>query len=91
MSVRLQFECPHEAAHPPVESVDAEAPAELPSTIPCAAGGTPHALHRERLEPNGGLTGCLACGHPELYTQKDFPRTAGLAIVVVAAVVAPFT
>jgi hypothetical protein len=39
----------------------------------------------------GGLVGCAACGHPELYTRKDFPRSVGIAIVVVAAVLAPFT
>ncbi len=49
------------------------------------------ALQREHLAPGGGLTGCLVCGHPELYTQKDFPRRVGVAIVVVAAVLAPFT
>jgi len=39
----------------------------------------------------GGLTGCVACGHAELYTRKDFPRALGVGIVVVAAVLAPFT
>jgi len=48
-------------------------------------------LHLERLTAEGGLAGCLACGHPELYTQRDFPRAAGIGIVVVAAVLAPFT
>ncbi|HED66422.1 MAG TPA: hypothetical protein ENJ09_12825 [Planctomycetes bacterium] len=48
-------------------------------------------LHWDRLEPGGGLRGCLACGHPELYTQKDFPRPLGIAIVVLAALLAPFT
>ena len=33
----------------------------------------------------------MACAHPELYTQKDFPRALGFAIVGVAAVLAPFT
>ena len=46
--------------------------------------------HPENLAPTGGLTGCLACGHPELYTQKDFPRAVGIAIVVVAALLVPF-
>jgi hypothetical protein len=91
VSVRLAFECPAGGTHPPLETVDAEAPAELPSAIPCASGGPPHLLHREHVAPAGGLLGCLACGHPELYTQKDFPRMAGLAIVVVAAILAPFT
>lgn len=48
-------------------------------------------LFRERLSPGGGLFGCLACGHAELYTQRDFPRGLGLTVVVVAAVLAPFT
>lgn len=48
-------------------------------------------LHLEQLNPAGGLHGCLVCGHPELFTHKDFPRTWGLAVVVVAAVLAPFT
>ena len=91
MSVRLAFECPARSTHPPLESVDADSPLELPAAVPCAAGGPPHLLHRERLGPVGGLLGCLACGHPELYTQKDFPRMAGLGIVIVAALLAPFT
>jgi hypothetical protein len=48
-------------------------------------------LHRELLTPAGGLRGCLACAHPELYTQRDFPRALGITIVVAAAVLAPFT
>ena len=38
-----------------------------------------------------GLSACLSCGHPELYTQKDFPRAVGIGIVVLAAILAPFT
>ncbi|MCZ6597806.1 MAG: hypothetical protein O7B99_09225 [Planctomycetota bacterium] len=56
-----------------------------------APGDLPGKLHREVLTDEGGLRGCLACGHPELYTQKDFPRRVGIGIVVVAAVLAPFT
>ncbi len=48
-------------------------------------------LRVELLTPEGGLSGCLACGHPELFTQKDFSRPLGIAIVVVAAVLAPWT
>jgi hypothetical protein len=48
-------------------------------------------LSLEHLAATGGLTGCLACGHPELYSQRDFPRGLGLAVVVGAAVLAPFT
>lgn len=38
-----------------------------------------------------GLGACLSCEHPELYTQKDFPRSIGIGIVVAAAILAPFT
>ncbi len=54
-------------------------------------GVEPDAWKRERLSAGGGLLGCLACAHPELYTQRDFPRGLGLAIVIAAAVLAPFT
>lgn len=48
-------------------------------------------LHHEHLGENGGLTGCLACGHPELFTQQDFPRAVGFGIVGLAALLAPWT
>ncbi len=48
-------------------------------------------LRLERLGSAGGLEGCLACGHPELWTERDFPRRLGLTVVVLAAVAAPFT
>jgi hypothetical protein len=62
-----------------------------PEAISCSACGREHALHLVRLGAGGGLLGCLACGHPELFTQKDFPRALGLTVVVVAAILAPFT
>lgn len=34
---------------------------------------------------------CPACDGPQLYVQRDFNQRAGLAIVVVGAVLAPFT
>ena len=49
------------------------------------------ALHLDRRTENGGLEGCLACGHPELYARKRFPPALGIGIVVVAAALAPFT
>lgn len=48
-------------------------------------------LHLDRRTDEGGLVGCLACGHEELYTRKRFPRALGIGIVVVAAILAPFT
>lgn len=69
-------------------AVRAATPDELELRLQQTAG---RGLRREALGPQGGLLGCLACGHPELYTQRDFPRAAGIAIVVVAALLAPFT
>lgn len=34
---------------------------------------------------------CAACGHDELYFQKDFNRTTGIALVVVGAIFVPWT
>ena len=48
-------------------------------------------LRSAGVAPTGGLRACLACGHPELYTKKDFPPALGIGLVVVAAVLAPFT
>lgn len=37
------------------------------------------------------LEACLACGSTKLYTQKDFNRKLGLAVVVVGAGLSPWT
>jgi hypothetical protein len=37
------------------------------------------------------LERCPACGSAQLYVQRDFNQKAGLAVVVVGAVLAPFT
>jgi hypothetical protein len=34
---------------------------------------------------------CAACGHDQLYFQKDFNRTLGIAIIAVGAVLVPWT
>ncbi len=34
---------------------------------------------------------CLACGSDKLYSQKDFNRKLGLAIVIVGAALSPWT
>ena len=34
---------------------------------------------------------CAACGHPELYFQKDFNRTTGIALVVLGSIFVPWT
>jgi hypothetical protein len=37
------------------------------------------------------VDGCPACGSRLLYVQRDFNQKAGLAVVVLGAVLAPFT
>jgi hypothetical protein len=69
--------------------VGAATAAELPSRV--TVGERSYDLHKDRITPEGGLEGCVGCGHPELYTQKDFPRWLGIVIVVVAAILAPRT
>jgi len=83
--VRLDFVDP---GHGSVR-VTAADPSELPLRVAGPRGEQP--LHLDALTPEGGLLGCIACGHPELYTQKAFPRALGLGIVVAAALLAPFT
>ena len=90
--VRLEVFLPAVDEAPPahVASLSASSPADVPQQVELA-DGSQHALHRNCITAQGGLNGCVACGHPELFTQKDFPRAAGLTIVVVAALLAPFT
>lgn len=57
----------------------------------CSHCGRETPAHVDALHAGGGLTACVACGHPELYRMKSFPRAFGLSIVVIAAVLAPFT
>lgn len=85
--LRLRFGCPDAAE---VE-VECSSPREMPVTTACPVCRAEKRLRRERIAENGGLLGCLACGHPELHTRKPFPVAIGLAVVVLAAVLAPFT
>jgi hypothetical protein len=34
---------------------------------------------------------CAACGHDQLYFQKDFNRTTGITLVVIGAIFVPWT
>lgn len=92
MSVRV--EVPRRGAGPAPEwqRIEAPSPAELPTDVPVeTVDGEVRYLDPASLAEGGGLVACVACGHSELYTQKDFPRPLGIGIVVVAAVLAPFT
>jgi hypothetical protein len=57
----------------------------------CASCGAQAELQLAGLNAQGGLHACLACGHPELYTRKRFPRWLGFSIVGLAALAAPAT
>lgn len=42
--------------------------------------------------PDGAeIETCAACGHDEIYVQKDFNRTTGIALVVIGAIFVPWT
>lgn len=64
---------------------------EMPGESTCPACGRAHALHRELVTSAGGLLGCAHCANLELYREKDFAKSIGLYVVVVAALLAPFT
>jgi hypothetical protein len=40
---------------------------------------------------NATIDRCAACGHDQLYFQKDFNRSTGVALVAVGAVFVPWT
>ncbi len=40
---------------------------------------------------NAAIARCAACGHEQLYFQKDFNRRTGIALVVVGAIFVPWT
>lgn len=92
MTVSLEFEVETPGGETEAERVriDARTPPDLPSTVEVGGGGE-LALRLDSVTHEGGLLGCARCGHPELFRQKDFPRGIGIAIVVVAAILAPFT
>ena len=69
----------------------ADLPKSFDALARCAICGAGTRLHLEQLQESGGLLGCLACGHPELFTRKSFPPAIGILVVLVAAVLAPVT
>lgn len=83
--------CDRDAPSGCAKRAEREPAGQWPAELACAGCGTRAPLLRDGLSSAGGLTHCLACGHPELYRQKDFPKSIGIAIVVLAAIAAPFT
>ena len=41
--------------------------------------------------PDGLIERCAACGHDQLYFQKDFNRKTGIALVVLGSIFVPWT
>ncbi|MFQ5743020.1 MAG: hypothetical protein ACE5HV_05450 [Acidobacteriota bacterium] len=88
MSQSLEWRCPA-CQRPGVQELDdAEA-------LACVHCGHSQPLAAASLQANGApldpLVHCLCCGSKRLFTQKDFNRRLGLAIVVAGAVLSPWT
>jgi len=80
----VAFPCPKCQAPVERKLPDDGAPA------PCARCGAPLALHADAIV-DGRVERCPACGNAMLYKQKDFRQAIGCLVVLVAAVLAPFT
>jgi hypothetical protein len=61
--------------------------------------GEPPAACENCAQPNGvaappdgtAVARCAACAHEQLYIQKDFNRTTGIALVVLGSIFVPWT
>lgn len=54
---------------------------------PCDRCGAPNDV----VASAGIIERCAACGHDQLYFQKDFNRKTGIALVVVGSIFVPWT
>lgn len=86
---RVAFPCP--GCRAPLERVISGDPA-----APCERCGRPIELRPDALQtidasPAPVVVACPACGGTMLYKQKDFRQAIGCLVVLVAAVLAPFT
>jgi hypothetical protein len=76
--------------------VAASDPAAAPEpTLTCSHCGHAQPMAAAAFDETGRLRDpvevCIACGGKRLYSQKDFNRKLGVAIVVVGAVLSPWT
>jgi ribosomal protein S14 len=74
----VHFLCPHCDARLSREAGEAAQSCERCGTPSDVAA--PDAIER-----------CAACGHDQLYFQKDFNRGTGMLLIIIGAVLAPFT
>jgi hypothetical protein len=56
---------------------------------PCEHCGMPNEVAAPA--PETLIERCAACGHDQLYFQKDFNRTTGIALVVLGSIFVPWT
>ena len=56
---------------------------------PCDFCGAPSSI--VALPAGSRIDRCAACAHDELYFQKDFNRTTGIALVVLGSIFVPWT
>src|SRR5438876_393107 len=57
----------------------------------CSFCGRKYGPASDFVDAQNGVQYCGICSCRELYIQKDFNRTIGCAIVIIGAVLAPFT
>jgi hypothetical protein len=75
--MELTFECPRCKMIDHVDEVEAASQAR------CSHCLTVRDLRPGAIAEGGALAACPMCGSPDLYIQKDFPQSLGLAIVCV--------
>jgi hypothetical protein len=56
---------------------------------PCDRCAEPNAVTAP--SPGSLIERCAACGHDQLYFQKDFNRTTGITLVVLGSIFVPWT
>ena len=56
---------------------------------PCESCGAPSEVTAPPSDAR--IERCAACGHEELYVQRDFNRATGIALVVLGAAFVPWT
>jgi hypothetical protein len=78
----IAFRCP---------SCGGEAECGLDGQGRCACGATPSLTLTFSLRDESMVDRCPACDGVQLYVQRDFNQKAGLAVVILGAIAAPFT
>jgi hypothetical protein len=78
----IAFRCP---------SCKGEAECGLDGKGHCACGATPTLALSPSIREQHVVDRCPACDGLQLYVQRDFNQKAGLGVVIVGAILAPFT